>query len=145
MKIEPLPTFWQMAGLAVLAASRSMARLAQMRREDHAWDETDVDVELAVDLVASHIEQMRSADFSGHDDFTSAWLRALGTLSLANEAFSRKGHPYSRSLASTCRMFEQLAELLDLTQCPTLAASRSRSTEQPDHSGPCTSAPSHAC
>ena len=113
---QDLPTFQQMVALAITKAEMDLKCLINIRCTDDRWSDDDNDTDFAVELAASHVEQMKGMKFETGVEFDLEWYKAAGALNLASKAFSREDCVYARFLSSTCKMFEHMATLVEFAQ-----------------------------
>lgn len=113
---QDLPTFQQMVALAITKAEMDLKCLINIRCTDDRWSDDDNDTDFAVELAASHVEQMKGMKFETSVEFDLEWYKAAGALNLASKAFSREDCVYARFLSSTCKMFEHMAILVEFAQ-----------------------------
>lgn len=111
-----LPTFQQVIALALAKAEQNLRRLIEIRCNDERWADADVDVDFAVELALTHLERMKAMSFENYNGLDYEWFKVAAALKLGKKQFSRPDCNYSRTLESTCNMFDQMAELFEFVE-----------------------------
>lgn len=111
-----LPSLGQIICIAVAKAEADLKLLNEIRCNDPDWNDHDIDVDLATDLVLEKVRGMKATPFADASEFTTQWYIAKSALNLSCTVFSRKDCWYYRHLQKTCQLFEQLACIADFTE-----------------------------
>lgn len=103
-----------LASLAFVQAS--LERLVHIRCSDEDWDDSDVDVDYAVDLALRHIESLRRELPDDRDVFDRQWFMAAAAINLSVRAFSRADCHYYRALTGVQQKFEVLVAAVEFAE-----------------------------
>lgn len=110
---EILPTAAQLIHLAIQMAENNITRLIDIRNNDDEWDDADVDVDMATELALEKVLSLKGKKFTEINDFLSKWYMAQSAMNLAKKAFSRENCWYSRILANSTELFDQMAHAIE--------------------------------
>jgi len=112
-----LPTFTQVIALLIANAEHDLSCLRHIRDEDDEhWNDEDIGVELAADLVLDKVISLKAKAFAGSLEFETDWHKCTYTLELALNAFSRKDCHYHRALEGLHGLFTQGDGLVEFAE-----------------------------
>jgi len=106
-------TTQQLIALTIDKGYRDLLTLSKERVEDDNWDEKDVDVDMAIDLLLLRVSQLKEAPKLSQQEFESAWFEVGAVLNLAASSFSRPDSCYFRTLDALRKSVYVMIELVD--------------------------------
>ncbi|EPD34926.1 hypothetical protein I6G96_14145 [Delftia acidovorans] len=110
----PLLPTWRQAMHASLGLVQStLQQLIELMVDDPDRDDSEVDVDCAVELALEHIKRMSVQQHADRYAFEVEWIKATAALRLAQGAFGRPESRFGLRLKDAIQQLEMLPELVE--------------------------------
>ena len=108
-----LPTWRQAMHASLGLVQNTLQQLIELMVDDPDRDDSEVDVDCAVELALEHIKRMSVQQHADRYAFEVEWIKATAALRLAQGAFGRPESRFGLRLKDAIQQLEMLPELVE--------------------------------
>jgi hypothetical protein len=91
----------------------TLQQLIDLIADDPDWDDSEVDVDCAVEVALEHVKRMGAQRHMDRYAFEVEWIKAAAVLRLAHSAFGRPQSRFGLRLKDAIQQLEMLPELVE--------------------------------
>lgn len=110
---QAMPTLEQVTSMFLKVATEKLQALESIRKKDAEWQDVDVNVDMAIELVSERVLAMSEKMFPSADAFASEWYKISSVVNLSTVSFSRPSSWYGRALQDAVEFFRQVPDILE--------------------------------